>query len=214
VTDSSHLAETRASYDTVAESYAEFVRPVFQGSQLGRAMIGAFAELVQESGGGRVADVGCGPGHVTAHLRQRGLTEAFGIDLSPGMIEVARRDHPGVHFTTGTMTSLDIPDGDLAGIVAWYSIIHIPRAELPTVFGEFHRTLAPGGHLLLGFHVGDETRRKSEGYGHAMALDVHLLPPDHVAELAAAAGFTLYAQLLGEAGTTRPHATLLLRKPR
>ena len=54
-------------------------------------------------GGGPVADVGCGPGHVTAHLRDSGL-DAFGIDLSPVMIDVARREHPGLRFEVGSMT--------------------------------------------------------------------------------------------------------------
>ncbi|MET8330398.1 class I SAM-dependent methyltransferase [Streptomyces sp. NPDC005181] len=211
----SYLRETRASYDTVAVDYAELVRPAFEGDLLGRAMLGAFAELVQEAGGGPVADVGCGPGHVTAHLRSLGLT-AFGVELSPGMAEVARRDHPDLRFDVGTMTALESADGELGGIVAWYSIIHTPPEVLPAVFEEFHRVLAPGGHLLLGFHVGDERRRKKQGYGgHATTLDVYLLPPDRIAELATRAGLVVHARLVGEPESARiPHACLLVRKPR
>ncbi|MCX4532406.1 class I SAM-dependent methyltransferase [Streptomyces sp. NBC_00841] len=215
MTEPSHLHETRASYDTVAVDYAELVRPAFEGDLLGRAMLGAFAELVRAAGGGPVADVGCGPGHVTAHLHSLGLP-AFGVELSPGMVEVARRDHPGLRFDVGTMTALELADGELDGVVAWYSIIHTPPEVLPTVFEEFHRVLAPGGHLLLGFHVGDERRRKEEGYGgHAMTLDVYLLPPDRIAELAIRAGLVVHATLVrGLESGRAPGACLLVRKPR
>ena len=74
---------------------------------------------------------------------------AFGVDLSPEMVALARRAHPGLRFDEGSMTALDLPDGALGGIVASYSIIHIPPERLPAVFAEFHRVLAPGGHMLV-----------------------------------------------------------------
>jgi ubiquinone/menaquinone biosynthesis C-methylase UbiE len=64
------------------------------------------------------------------------------------MVAPARRSNPGLRFEEGSMTALDLPDGALGGIVAMYSIIHIPRERLPEVFAEFHRVLAPGGHRL------------------------------------------------------------------
>jgi SAM-dependent methyltransferase len=215
VTEPTYLRETRTSYDTVAVDYADLLRNAFDGIPLERAMLAAFAELVLAAGGGPVADVGCGPGRVTAHLHSLGL-DAFGVDLSPGMVEVARREHPGVRFEVGTMTALDLPDGRLAGVVAWWSIIHTPPEVMPAVFAELHRVLAPGGHLLLGFHVGDERRRKESGYGgHPMSLDLYLLPPDRVAELATDAGLVEQARLMrapGE-GQTVPQACILFRKP-
>ena len=89
---------------------------------------------------------------MTAHLHSLGLS-AFGVDLSPAMIVVARRAHPGLQFNEGSMTALDLTDGVLGGIVAWYSIIHTPPERLPVVFAEFYRVLGPGGHLLLAFQV-------------------------------------------------------------
>jgi SAM-dependent methyltransferase len=176
-------------------------------------MLTAFAGMVKASGEGPVADVGCGPGHVTAYLAELGL-DAFGIDLSPGMVQQARRAYPELRFATGTMTHLELDDAELAGIVAWYSIIHLPPAELPTVFAEFYRTLAVNGHLILGFHVGEESRRKVEGYGHPMAINVHLLPPDRISEMATKAGFNLHAMMISEPeGQRSPQACLLFRKP-
>ena len=118
VTEPSYLSATRASYDTVAVDYAELLRTELAAKPLDRALLATFAELVQAGPGGLVADLGCGPGRVTAHLHALGLN-AFGIDLSPGMITVARRAHPGLRFDEGTMTALDLADGSVGAIVAW-----------------------------------------------------------------------------------------------
>ncbi|MFC4602743.1 class I SAM-dependent DNA methyltransferase [Rhodococcus kronopolitis] len=197
MTGPSYLEMTRAAYDTVAADYAELVRGMLADQPFDRAMLAAFAEFVHDGGDGPVADLGCGPGRVTAHLRSLGLS-AFGIDLSPEMVAVARRDHPGLRFEVGSMTELDLEDGVLAGIVAWYSIIHTPPELLPTVFAEFHRTLRPGGHLMLAFQVGDERVRLEEAYGHTVSYDVYRLSPDRILGLLREAGFDVQAQLVRE----------------
>ena len=167
------LADTRTSYDTVAASYADQVRDLLAETPEERAVMAQFADLVSTGVGGPVADVGCGSGRITAHLHDLGV-DAFGIDLSPGMIEVARRDHPGLRFEVGSMTDLDLADASMAGLVAWYSLIHVPDDEIGSVFAHFRRVLRPGGSLLLGFHVGEESRLKTQGYGgHPMKVYVH-----------------------------------------
>ncbi|MFI9019314.1 class I SAM-dependent methyltransferase [Streptomyces griseus] len=167
------LEETRTSYNTVAASYADLTRHLLDETPEERAALALFANLVRDQGGGPVADVGCGTGRITAHLCQLGL-DAFGIDLSPGMIEVARRDHPGLRFDLGSMTDLAFADASMTGLVAWYSLIHVPDDEISSVFAHFQRVLRPGGPLLLGFHVGDEPQLKTQGYGgHPMNVYVH-----------------------------------------
>ncbi|WP_200209151.1 class I SAM-dependent DNA methyltransferase [Micromonospora coerulea] len=191
MTEPHWMIETRAAYDTVAVDYARLIPDVEEGT-LDRAMLAAFAEQV--GGAGPVVEVGCGTGRITAHLRDLGL-DVSGIDLSPGMVEVARRNHPELRFAVGSMTDLPLPDGALAGLVAWYSIIHVPPALLPGVFAEFHRVLAPGGRLLLAFKAGDRLVRLEEAYGHTVSYDVHWLSPDRVAEQLAEAGFGVHARL-------------------
>lgn len=211
MTEPDYLTITRTAYDTVAADYATLLRDALAASTFDRAMLAAFAEQV---GTGLVADLGCGPGRITAHLCSLGV-DAFGIDLSPEMVAVARRMYPGVRFDVGSISALDIADSALAGAAAWYSIIHTPPALLPGVFEEFHRVLAPGGHLLLAFQVGDERKEIREAYGHTVSCDAYRLPVDMVEALLVEAGFELRARLIREAEgkETTPQAYLLAQKP-
>lgn len=214
MTEPPDLRATRAAYDTVATDYAKILSNELAAKPLDRALLGAFAELVAADGGRPVADLGCGPGRVTAHLHSLGLT-AFGIDLSPAMVAVARRAHPDLRFDEGSMTALDLADGVLGGIVAWYSIIHTPPQRLPVTFTEFHRVLGPGGQLLLAFQAGDEKVHLEHGYGHPVSLDAYRLSPDRIAGLLGQAGLTVHARLLREPDGPEKtqQAYLLARKP-
>ncbi|SBT48157.1 class I SAM-dependent DNA methyltransferase [Micromonospora auratinigra] len=208
--DDGWLADTRTSYDTVAESYADLLRDALVDAPYERAVLGLFAEL---AGGGPVADVGCGPGRLTAYLSGLGV-DAFGIDLSPAMVDVARREHPGLRFEVGSMTDLALADASVGGVLAWFSLIHVPDAEVPGVLAHFHRVLRPGGVALLGFHVGDGSRLKTEGYGgHPMHVHVHRRPAERVAGWLADAGFTVEAQLLHRPDEIRHGAFLYARRP-
>jgi SAM-dependent methyltransferase len=205
------LADTRLSYDTVAASYADFVRASLTGQPHLLAALSLFATEVRAAGGGPVADIGCGPGHMTAHLRQLGV-DAFGIDLSPEMISVAQRDHPGVRFEVGSMTELGLGDASVAGLIAWWSVIHVPDSAVPEVFRHFHRVLRPGGLLQVGFHAGDESRLKTQGYGgHAMNLYVHRRQPAQVSAWLRDAGFDVEAQWLLGPHEDVPGAILFAR---
>ncbi|MFC8127507.1 class I SAM-dependent methyltransferase [Streptomyces sp. NPDC057302] len=185
------LADTRASYDADAVSYADEVRNLLAELPPEREVMALFAEWVRARGGGPVADVGCGPGRITAHLRDLGV-DAFGIDLSPRMIEVARREHPGPRFEVGSMTQLDLADGELAALVAWYSIIHVPDDAIGAVLAGFRRVLRPGGLLLLGFHVGEASPPKPQENGESWPESyVRRRQPSQVAAWVDEAGFTL-----------------------
>jgi SAM-dependent methyltransferase len=205
------LSDTRTSYDTVASSYADHVRDALAEEPYLRAGLALFADQVRAVGGGPVADVGCGPGHVTAHLHALGI-DAFGVDLSPVMIEVARQAHPGLRFEVGSMTDLDLADASVAGVIAFWSLIHVPDDVVPTVFRQFRRVLRPGGPLLLGFHLGDGSRRKTQGYGgHPMNVHVYRRQPDQVTAWLHGAGLTVQAQLLLDLDESHPGAIIFAR---
>jgi SAM-dependent methyltransferase len=206
------LEDTRTSYDTVAVSYADQLRDALVGEPYLQAALALFADLVRAADGGPTADVGCGPGHVTARLQELGV-DAFGIDLSPAMIDVARRDYPGLRFEVGSMTDLRLADASVAGLLAFWSLVHIPDDAVPGVFGHFRRALRPGGPLLLGFHVGDGSRLKTQGYGgHPMKVWVHRRQPERVAGWLRDAGFAIEAQLLLGPDSSVPGAVLFARR--
>ena len=206
------LSDTRSSYDTDAAGYAEKVRGLLDQMPYLRASLTLFAELVRGAGGGPVADVGCGPGYVTGYLHDAGV-DAFGIDLSPEMIAIARRDYPGLRFEVGTMTDLDLADDSLVGLVAFWSVIHVPDYAIPGVFQQFRRVLRPQGLLLVGFHVGDETRHTSEGYtGRPVNVDSHRRRPSTMTGWLRDAGFTIEAELVIGPDEDVPGAVIFARR--
>ncbi|MGW0807803.1 class I SAM-dependent DNA methyltransferase [Nonomuraea sp. NPDC002799] len=214
MTEPDFLTTTRAAYDTAAAQYAEFVGGRFLADPLERALLPVFAELVRASGDGLVADVGCGPGHLTAHLGGLGVT-AFGVDLSPEMVALARAAHPGLRFGVGLITALEVADASLAGVLSSYSIIHTPPEGLPAVFAEFGRVLAPGGHLLVSFQAYDHPAELAQAFDHKVAL-AYRYSPDGVAELLLEAGLTEVARLVRAPGEDAqrgfPQAHLLARR--
>jgi ubiquinone/menaquinone biosynthesis C-methylase UbiE len=206
------LADIRTSYDTVAAGYADQVRDAVATDPYLRAALASFADQVHTAGGGPVADVGCGPGHVTAHLHGLGV-DAFGVDLSPAMIDLARRAHPGLRFEVGSMTDLVLADASVAGLLAWWSLIHVPDDAVPAVLGHFRRVLRPGGPLQLGFHLGDDSRLKTRGYGdHPMKVHVHRRGTGRMAAWLREGGFAVEAHLLLDPDGNTPQAILFARR--
>jgi SAM-dependent methyltransferase len=193
-----HAEATRDAYDTVAAAYAEAVGDELTARPLDRALLAAFAESVPA--GSPVADLGCGPGHVAAHLAGLGL-DVIGVDLSPQMVRVAAAAHPSIRFVEASMTSLPMDDGALGGLVAFYSIIHTPPQELPSLLAELRRVLAPGAPALFAFQVPataepSEHRRIEHGFGHDVAFDAYRFAPALVAELLESAGMLVQATLV------------------
>ncbi|MFG1948168.1 class I SAM-dependent DNA methyltransferase [Nonomuraea sp. NPDC048826] len=191
---SPYLNVIAGAYDALADLYADFVRGSLDRLPLDRSVVGAFADLVRAGGVRRVVEAGCGPGYMTAHLRDLGL-DPFGVDLSPALIEIARADYPDLRFEVGSMGAIDVADGELGGLLSWYSMIHIPPPELPPYFAEFRRVLAPGGHLLVGFV-------ESEG-GPVVEFDHRVTPAyrwpiDELAGLAREERFVEVARMLRE----------------
>jgi SAM-dependent methyltransferase len=193
------LRSVRETYDLVAADYADLLRDNMAGRPDHRAMLTLFAELVQAGAetraAGPVADIGCGPGRITPYLAGLGL-DVFGIDLSPGMIEVARREHPDLRFEVGTMTALNLETASLAGALGWFSLIHLPEELVPVALAEFRRVLRPGGYLMLAFQEGEQIRHINAAYGHEISIDLHRRTVAGFEPLLSAAGFTMFSSMV------------------
>ncbi len=205
--------ETRNAYDTVATDYDRLLQNELDGLPWDRGILGAFAELVRPQAG-PVIDLGCGTGRIARFLADRGLA-VHGVDLSPGMIEVARAAHPDLDFEVGSLDEVEAHDASHAGVLAWYSIIHAPFEALPGIFAEMHRVLAPGGYALLAFQAGNESRNVSHAYGHDVEFTVNRLDPELICQMLETAGFINHARSIREPGPmeSTPQAYLVLRKP-
>jgi SAM-dependent methyltransferase len=188
----------RDSYDRVAPAYAEQYSDELAARPLDRALLAAFAE--QAPPGLPLADIGCGPGHVTAHLAGLGRP-VVGVDLSPGMIQQAAARHPSLDFRVGSMLALDAPDGAYAGVVSFYALIHLAAAERATAIAEFARVLCPGGLLLASFHIDGPMAEVGEVVHMQSLLDLpvnldfHFIDPQEIAAACADAGLVLQARM-------------------
>ena len=213
MTDAS-LAATRDSYDALASEHPDVVNADLGNRPLDRALFAVFAELVRAHGNGPVADVGCGAGRVTILLSRLGL-DAFGVDLSPGMVALARRTYPQLRFEEGSMLALDVPAATLGGLLAYYSIIHIAPERRHEVFTEFHRVLAPGGVLMLVFQIGNEQGHRTEFLSTPVSMNWYQEQPENVARLLRETGFEMWTSAVREpeGNEKTGQGYLLARKP-
>lgn len=186
--DQQKTLDLQTSYDRVSQAYVAHIFHELEHKPLDRALLDRFAKQVQELG--TVCDVGCGPGHIARYLYSRGV-DVCGIDLSPGMVEQARRLNPEITFAQGDMRSLNIANASWGGIVAFYSILHIPREEVIGALCELKRVLRPEGILFLAFHVGQDILHRDELWGEAVSLDFIFFNPDEMSGYLKSAGFEI-----------------------
>ena len=199
-------------YDQVAREYAERFVGELADKPLDRGLLDGFAALV---GGGRVLDVGTGPGQIAAYLAQRGV-DVEGVDLSPAMIAQARERFPELAFRVGDMLALADIDASIAGMTAFYAIVHLTPDQVEAAAREWARVLAPGGRVLVSFHVGTERVHVDEFLGHAVDVDFQFHPREQVEVALERAGLAIEARLerRGDAAVEHPslRAYLLARK--
>ena len=195
------MGQVRRAYGAVAEQYIELFGTSAEVHADDLAVIDRHLSIRP----GTVLDVGCGPGHLTAHLRSLDV-DAAGIDLVPAFIAHARATHPDGRYALGSMHCLPVPDGSVAGILAWYSLIHVPPDDLDRVLAELRRAVAAAAALVAGFFDGDEVM----AFDHKV-VTAFRWPVDELSARLRRAGFTEVERQrrpgVAQSGS-RPHAAV------
>ncbi|MGB0101611.1 MAG: DUF480 domain-containing protein [Nocardioides sp.] len=179
-------ARVRSAYDAIAGDYSERLVDELSGLPFEGWLL---ERVATHAAGGPVVEVGCGPGHVTAHLADAGA-DARGIDLSPGMIAEARRRFPDGSYEVGDLRRLMRPTTapGWAAVLAWYSLIHLAPAELAPAVEALARPLDTDGLLVVALHAGTEVRHVDEWFEHPVDLDFVLQEPANVVAALEGAG--------------------------
>ncbi len=170
----------RAAYSSLSEQYIGLLDGGWPDDEDDTALVRRHLTGLA----GPVLDLGCGPGHWTAHLHSLGA-EVMGVDTVPEFIAYAQATYPGPVFRLGAMTDLNVPEHSVAGILSWYSTIHVPPRHLSRVLAEFRRLLAPSGVLVTGFFASDDV---VAAFDHKVII-AYRWPADVFAQHLVEAGF-------------------------
>ncbi|MFR9732044.1 class I SAM-dependent methyltransferase [Saccharopolyspora sp. MS10] len=194
---------TSQAYGRRAEEYISLLGHIDATASPDRDLIGAWAHEQSE---GPILDVGCGPGHWTSWLHERGV-DVEGVDPTPEFVGAARERFPEVRFREGAAERLGVADSSVAGVLAWYSLIHVRPDRIADAFAEFARVVEPGGGLLVGFCRGPEV----EPFDHAVTT-AYFWPIDRLSRAIEQAGFTVAARETRADPGARPHGAIVARR--
>jgi len=173
-------------YDTVAKEYAETFSGEHEKKPKDQEMLHRFS---QEIGIRKpVWDFGCGPGQTTEYLKNLGI-EISGLDLSEKILEQAKTIHPEIHFQRGNILGLEFKNNSLAGVVAFYAIVHFTEEQVEIACREIYRVLEPGGIFLFTYHIGEETIHVEEFLGKKIDIDFMFFTTDFISSCIEKSGF-------------------------
>jgi ubiquinone/menaquinone biosynthesis C-methylase UbiE len=205
-------ASVRGAYDAVAPDYGRRFGDDLDRLPLDRALLDAASD---SSPPGPVLEAGCGPAPAARHLGGRASALA-GLDLSAGMLAVARERDRALPLVQGDLRHLPLRDGCCGLVIAMYTLHNLARTELPVALAEIHRVLGRRGVLLMATHLGTGDVVTEEFLGHRVdAVGGTLYDRDDLVDLGTAAGFAVEREerrgpLAHEGATERIY--LLLRR--
>ena len=180
------LSKIETLYDTVARDYAETFSGEHAKKPKDQEILHKFSGMIGHKK--PVWDFGCGPGQTTKYLSDLGL-EISGLDLSEESLNQARMLHPGIPFQKGNMLDLEFESNSIAGIVAFYAIVHFTETQVSLAFREIFRVLQPGGLLLFTYHIGNESLHVEEFLGKKVDIDFTFFPTELISNCLQERGF-------------------------
>ena len=181
-----NLNKVENHYDTVAKEYAETFSGEHEKKPKDQEILHRFS---QEIGDRRpVWDLGCGTGQTTKYLKNLGI-EISGLDLSEKILEQARTIHPDIHFRKGNILELEFENDSIAGVVAFYAIVHFTEEQVEIAFREVFRVLQPDGIFLFTYHIGEETIHLDEFLGKKIDIDFMFFTTDFIFSCLKDSGF-------------------------
>jgi SAM-dependent methyltransferase len=194
--------EVGDAYSLRATEYAENLGSMKAVHPSDRQLVSMWADQIT----GSAIDAGCGPGHWTNYLAERGVAMR-GIDLVPEFIARARATYPDIPFHIGTVDELPVETSTVGGVLAWYSLIHCEPDSIQAPLQEFARVLRPGGDLLLGFFEGPTI----EKFEHRV-VTAYQWPVGELCEKLCAVGFDVLETHTRTGPRHRPHGAILVRR--
>lgn len=194
--------DSRSAYEARAAEYIDLLGSMEATAAADREQIADWAASVA----GLVLDVGCGPGHWTDFLERAGVA-VLGLDPVEAFIQHAVQRFPQCRFAVARAQELPVAAGGVAGVLAWYSLIHTDPEHLDRALAEFARVLRPGGGVLLGFFAGDRV----EIFDHAVT-PAWFWPPELLANRLEAAGFRVDDVVTRHSPGPRSHGAITARR--
>ncbi len=174
-------------YDQIALAYSKRYGNELEYKHFDGMLLRAFAEQCN----GKVLDIGCGPGQTTRFLKDLGVEDILGLDLSPGMIHQATMIHRDLTFQVGNMLEMEFKDGEIDHALCFYGIVHFTLEQLSRAFMEINRVLRTEGSLLFSFHIGNETVHLNEFLEQSVDIDFLLHEKNVIVDLCIKCGFEM-----------------------
>lgn len=171
------LNKIENAYNAMAREWAAAFSDEHEKKPEDLRILGSFAEKIGKRK--PVWDFGCGPGNTSKYLKNLGVGIS-GLDLSEKMLEEARKINPEISFSKGNILKPAFENNSIAGIVAFYAIVHFTEEEVKKAFREIFRVLQPGGIFLLAYHIGEKTIHLDEFLGKKVDMDFMFFSCDFI----------------------------------
>ena len=154
-----------SGYDAIADRYADAAREGRGPDTYFRAFLARLLGLIPEDG--MVLDVGCGAGLIAAEITTRARVVA--VDISAAQLELAKRNAPDAMLVRADVGEVAFEPGTFDAIVAFWSLIHVPRESHRSLIARIHAWLKPGGVFAGTLGSGDNpAEHVRDFYGASM----------------------------------------------